>query len=112
VPSQTYELFARAIRERRQIHCHYDGFPRALCPTVLGHRTGAEKVLAFQVGGQSSKGLKPEGEWKCLDLAKVKEARLEEGPWRSGSSHAQPQSCVDDVDLDVNPTSPYRPRRR
>jgi hypothetical protein len=112
MPSHTYGLFARAIRERRQIHCHYDGFQRVLCPTVLGHRKGAERVLAFQVRGQSSKGLNPEGEWKCLDLAKVQDARFGDGPWRSGSSHAQPQSCVDDVDLDVNPASPYLPRRR
>jgi hypothetical protein len=42
----------------------------------------------------------------------VRHARLREGPWRSGGSHRQPQGCVEEVDLDVNPDSPYEPKRR
>jgi hypothetical protein len=37
---------------------------------------------------------------------------LRDGPWRGGDRHTRPQGCVEDVDLDVNPTSPYNPRRR
>jgi hypothetical protein len=33
------------------------------------------------------------------------------GPLRF-DSHNQPQGCVDVVDLDVNPASPYSPKRR
>jgi hypothetical protein len=29
-----------------------------------------------------------------------------------GSSHNQPQGCVETVDLDVNPSSPYNPKDR
>jgi hypothetical protein len=35
-----------------------------------------------------------------------------EGPWQSGREHSQRQSCVKDVDLDVNPDSPYAPKRQ
>lgn len=112
MPSSTYELFAEAMLSGKQVLCSYDGYPRELCPIILGHAKGEEKALVFQFAGKSSKGLPPKGSWKCLFLAKVRDVELHEGPLRSGSSHQQPQGCVEDVDLDVNPSSPYHPRRR
>jgi hypothetical protein len=113
VPSSTYELFAQAMAERKQVLCLYDGYPRELCPIVLGHSKGQEKALVYQFAGESSQGrVPPRGQWKCLSLPKVREVRFRDGPWRAGSSHQQPQSCVEIVDLDVNPSSPYSPRRQ
>jgi len=113
MPSATYQLFEQAMRERSQIACMYGGHRRELCPIVLGHSGGEEKALTFQVGGSSSSGLPPGGEWRCLVLAKVSFARLHDGPWvELGDSHATPQGCVEIVDLDVNPASPYSPKRR
>jgi hypothetical protein len=109
--SLNYQLFARAIIERKQIACVYEGHPRELCPIILGHTRGAEKALTFQFGGSSHSGLQPGGEWRCLWLAKINDAALRDGPWRSGSQHTQPQGCVAIVDLDVNPASPYKPKR-
>jgi hypothetical protein len=109
--SAVYELFAQAVRERKQIHCIYQSLPRELCPVILGHTKGAERALVFQFGGRSSKGLPPKGAWKCLHLAEVSDVRLRDGPWHAGSSHDRPQSCVQVVDLDVNPESPYSPKR-
>ncbi|HEY1504788.1 MAG TPA: hypothetical protein VGF92_10855 [Stellaceae bacterium] len=111
VNSPTYDLFARAISERKQIVCVYEGHPRALCPIILGHSRNEEKALTYQFGGSSNSGLPLGGEWRCLWLAKVREAALRDGPWQSGSSHTQPQGCVEIVDLDVNPASPYKPKR-
>ena len=111
MPSPTYQLFARAMAKRKQILCLYDGYPRALCPIILGHSQGQEKALTYQFGGQSTSGLPPQGEWRCLWLSKVSNVQLRDGPWFSGSSHTQPQGCVEIVDLDVNPSSPYRPSR-
>lgn len=112
MPSTTYQLFEQAIRQRKQILCLYDGFPRELCPIILGHKDGREKALTFQFAGQSSSKLPPGGAWKCFFLAKVSNAQLRDGPWRAGKSHTRPQGCVDQVDLDANPSSPYNPRRR
>ena len=112
MPSHTYELFAEAITSKKQVLCNYDGHPRALCPIILGHRDGQEKALTYQFGGYSSKGLPRGGEWRCLFLSKVSDVQLRDGPWRAGDSHTQPQGCVDIVDLDVNPESPYNPKRR
>ncbi|MEW6436863.1 MAG: hypothetical protein AB1508_06805 [Pseudomonadota bacterium] len=107
-----YDLFAEAIRSRRQILCRYDGYARELCPHILGESKGHAVALAFQFAGQSRSGLPKGGEWRCLWLDRVSEARLRDGPWHSGALHGQAQSCVESVDLDVNPQSPYAPRRR
>ena len=112
MPSRTYDLFAQAISSRQQILCLYGGYGRQLCPVILGHSQGQEKALTFQFGGNSKSGLPPGGEWRCLWLSKVSDVQLRDGPWHAGTSHAQPQGCVDIVDLDVNPLSPYHPKRR
>ena len=112
VPSATYRLFEQAMTERRQILCEYDGYRRELCPIILGHSRGEEKALVYQFGGESRSGLPPGGEWKCLWLFKIGNVQLRDGPWHAGSRHSQEQKCVDIVDLDVNPDSPYRPKRR
>jgi hypothetical protein len=111
VSSGNYDLFQQAMRTRKQIVCIYDGHPRELCPIILGHSQGQEKALTYQVGGKSKSGLPRAGEWRCLFLSKVNNAQLRDGPWLVGSSHTQPQGCVQIVDLDVNPSSPYHPKR-
>ena len=70
-----------------------------------------ETALTFQFEGSGSKG-PVHGEWKCLILAEVSEAELTDAPWRTGERHSKSQSCVKDVDLDINPDSPYNPKRR
>lgn len=111
MPSPTYELFAKAMVARRPVVCTYQGHPRAICPIILGHTEGAEKALTWQFEGSGSGG-PVRGQWKCLSLAEVGNAEIVDGPWRSGREHSQRQSCVKDVDLDVNPDSPYEPKRR
>lgn len=110
--SANYRVFERAMRQRKQVLCVYGDFQRELCPIVLGHSQDEEKVLAYPFGGQSKSGLPPAGEWRCLRLSKVSNVQLRDGPWFAGSSHSQPQGCVEVVDLNVNRSSPYRPQRR
>lgn len=96
MPSETYRLFREAILGEKQVVCVYQGHTRELCPVIIGHTSGQEKVLAFQFGGQSSKTLLPGGEWRCLYLSQVEEAELREGPWREGTRHKTRQTCVED----------------
>ena len=112
MPSPNYHLFEQAMRTRKQIVCTYGGFRRELCPIILGHSQGQEKVLTYQFGGESKSGLPRGGEWRCLSLSKVTNIELRDGPWFAGSSHRQEQGCVEVVDLDVNPSSPYHPKRQ
>ena len=111
MPSQTYELIAHAMATRQQVLCIYLGRARALCPTILGHTDGEECTLAYQFAGDSSGGLLSGGEWKCLRVSKMINVELRRGKWLTGSRHSKRQMCVKDVDIDVNPASPYRPKR-
>jgi len=100
--SATYELIGKAIRAEQQITCRYGGHYRELCPHVLGRTNGEEKLLAFQFGGTGSKPLPPGGEWRCLRVAGMSEVQARDGRWHEGGSHRSEQSCVADVDLDIN----------
>ena len=110
--SSTYELFAESIQGQKQIVCRYRGHGREVCPILLGWaKNGEEAALVFQFAGETSNGPLAKADWKCFRLAGVSNVRLRDGPWYAGSNHSQRQSCVDTVDFDVNPLSPYRPRR-
>jgi hypothetical protein len=111
MPSRTYQLFAEAMAARKPVVCLYQGHPRAICPIILGHTDGSEKALTWQFEGSGSRG-PVRGQWKCLSLAEVDSAEIFEGPWRYGGEHRRSQSCVKNVDLDVNPDSPYKPKRK
>jgi hypothetical protein len=100
--SATYRLIRKAILAERQITCHYNGHYRELCPHILGHTDSQEKLLAFQFGGESSKPLPRGGEWRCLLVAEMRNVTARDGRWYAGSSHRAEQSCVAEVDLDIN----------
>jgi hypothetical protein len=100
MPSATYALFREAILAERQVTCSYDGRIRELCPHIIGrNRNGEEVVLAWQFAGQSS-GRLPQ--WRCLRLANVRDVSTRDGPWHEGGSHRSEQTCVSDIDLDIN----------
>jgi uncharacterized protein with PIN domain len=111
MPSAAYKQFVKGIVGKKQVLCTYDGHPRELCPHILGHNKQGEEVsLVLQFGGTSTTPLPREGQWKCLKLAKVSDIRLRDGRWHEGQGHARRQRCVDAVDYDVNPNSPYNPK--
>jgi hypothetical protein len=96
----TYALIRRAIHERRQVLARFDGRPRGFCPHAIGTRDGRPCALVFQFEGYSSRGLPPGGDWRCLDLDRLSEASLHDGPWHT-KEHSQRQHCVDEVDLSI-----------
>jgi hypothetical protein len=111
--SAIYELFETAMRRRQPVACIYQDRYREICPIVLGWTDGREQALTYQVDGQSSRPLTtPDTRWRCMKLDEVSEARLIDGAWVSESTHKSGQTCVTEVDLDVNPLSPFNPRRR
>jgi hypothetical protein len=100
VLSPTYTVFRNAILVEQQVTCTYDGRRRELCPHIIGaSKDGAEVVLAWQFGGESSG---PLPQWRCLKLANVRDARARNGRWHEGGSHKSEQSCVTKIDLDIN----------
>jgi hypothetical protein len=100
MPSPTYTLFRNAILAEQQVTCTYGGGVRELCPHIIGtNKSGEEVVLAWQFAGESS-GRLPQ--WRCLKLANVENARARDGRWHEGGSHKTAQTCVSDIDLDIN----------
>lgn len=110
--SPTFRKFRDAILKQEQITCIYNGRRREVCPHILGHTNGEEKALVFQFGGGSTSRLPQGGEWRCLRLADIKDAKPHAGRWYSGSRHRSAQRCVDSVYLDVNIEVPDQPGRR
>jgi len=100
MPSPTYTLFRNAVLAEQQVTCSYEGRHRELCPHIIGtNRSGEEVVLAWQFAGESS-GKLPQ--WRCLRLANIRDARTRAGPWHEGGSHRTTQTCVSNIDLDIN----------
>ena len=113
MPSATYELFLRAMREKKPIACTYQGHEREICPAILGRTGLEEKSLVFQFAGRTSAGpIPPPGDWKCFALAEVRNAMLRDGRWHSGSAPSSHQTCMNMVEYDVNPQSPCDPAFR
>jgi len=100
MPSTTYVVFRNAILAERQVTCIYDGRYRELCPHIIGtNRDGEEVVLARQFAGESS-GRLPQ--WRCLRLRNARDAQARDGEWHAGGSHQSTQTCVTQIDLDIN----------
>lgn len=112
MPSSTYELFVEAMVKERQVGCVFRGRPRVLSVIILGHTDGKEVALAWQTGGESSGRLPPGGAWRNITLAEVTDVHLLDSRLRQGTRKTGAQTWVANVDLDVNPASPYHPRRR
>jgi hypothetical protein len=69
---------------------------------IGGGKDGNAMVLSFQFAGQSSKGLPPGGEWRCMKVDDITGAKSRNGPWRTGDNPNRPQTCVKDVDVEVD----------
>jgi hypothetical protein len=100
--SQSYAKIWRAMRERMQITCEYQARYREACPIILGYSAeGQERVLVFQVGGQTSAGSKLPG-WRSFDLVGLRDLKLRKAPFIEGDRHTRTQSLIRFVDVDVN----------
>ena len=97
----TYSIIQDAIRNKHSISADYKGYHREMSPHLIGTKRGDAHLLSYQYGGNSSSGLPPGGNWRCMDVEKIQNVRILEGVWHTGSSHTRPQNCVDEVDTVV-----------
>lgn len=97
-----YRILRDAILSKKQVRCVYRGLVREICPHVLGiGKDGAERVLSFQFAGQSSKGLPPGGDWRCMRIDEISNVTMHNGAWHTRDNNLQQQTCVADVDVEV-----------
>lgn len=101
MPSAEYQAIREAMENMQQVTCMYQDRRREICPHTLGYKNGQEKVLGFQFAGDSSKGLPPGGEWRCMFVEQISNVTARNGQWYTRDDHLRPQTCVDDIDLEV-----------
>jgi hypothetical protein len=102
MPSATYRLIREAIESEQQVTCVYRKHYRELCPHIIGRTGHVEKLLAWQFGGATSSVLPPGGEWRCLNVADIRDVTVRAGRWHTGDHHRTAQTCVQEIDLDIN----------
>jgi hypothetical protein len=100
--ASTADFLRDAIRNRKQVTCYYDSLYREMCPHAIGWKGSAYRVISFQFGGESSKGLPPGGQWKCMEVAGLTNVILRDGPWLTGASYTKPQTCIDAIEREIN----------
>jgi hypothetical protein len=94
-----YDVLRQAIIDKQQVHLEYNDLYRAVCPVIIGTKNGKKRVLTFQFGGESSKGLEKGGAWRCMDVKKIQIIEVKKSDWHVGSYQSIPQTCVDKVDI-------------
>ena len=99
-----YDVIREAINNQDQIIAMYDGYRRELCPHVIGMKNGRPHALFYQFGGDSKSGLQPEGSprnWRCIFVDELSDVTARQGDWHTAPNHSRPQTCVDQIDLEV-----------
>ena len=103
---QAHAQVRAAIVHRRPIAALYLGRRRLLCPHLLGcNKHRRLQVLCYQYGGDSESGLEPAGasdNWRCLAVENLSQVELLDGPWQTAENHSRPQTCIEEVELDVD----------
>jgi GNAT superfamily N-acetyltransferase len=105
-PSDVYRMLRDAIVHRRQVIATYRGVRREMCPHVLGLKAGREQCLFYQFGGESAgERLRGGGvdNWRCLAVDELRDVEVRDGQWYTAEIGSRRQTCVDSVDLAVQP---------
>ncbi len=102
----TYDLIKHAIEDKLQVVATYDGLVRAFCPHALGMKHETPHALVYQFAGESKSGLPETGEWRCLNIDDLADVSLQLGEWHSAPNVFNPQSCMDRIDVTVQPFPP------
>jgi hypothetical protein len=100
----TYRQIRDAIANKQIVVARYNNHVRWMCPHAIGHKHGKEKALFYQFAGTSSSGLAPAGSpenWRCTFVGNVQIIEIREGDWITAENHSRPQTCIDEIDLEV-----------
>jgi hypothetical protein len=100
--SGSYEVIRDAIVNKRQIVATYGGYEREMCPHGIGTRNGRAQAIFFQFAGGSSQGLPSGGQWRCLAIEDLSKISTREGAWKTSSNYRQPNTCIDEIDVEVD----------
>jgi hypothetical protein len=102
---EVYDIVRNAIANKLVIIATYQDHEREMCPHVIGRKNGRTQALFYQFGGTSSSGpIIPESpkNWRCIPIDGLSNVSAHPGPWHTGENHSRPQTCVDEIDLEVD----------
>jgi hypothetical protein len=102
--STNYSTIRTAILGKKHVVATFQGHVREMCPHVIGTKGGRERALFYQFGGTSSSGpIIPNSpkNWRCIPIEGLSNISVRQGAWHSGVNHSQPQTCVDEIDVQV-----------
>jgi hypothetical protein len=99
-----YNAIREAIINKQQVITTYQGYDREMCPHVIGTKNGREQCLFYQFAGTSSSGpilTNSFKNWRCIPIEGLGEIVVRSGKWHTGDNHSRPQTCVDNIDIEV-----------
>lgn len=102
----TEALLIQAIHDRDQVTATYNDRRRSFCPHALGTKGDKRHVLVYQFGGVGLDGMPLNVGWRCLDVDKLNDVSVSPGEWHSAPNIFNPQSCMDVVEVVVDPFPP------
>ena len=103
--SNAYDVVRNAIANKHIIVATYQDHVREMCPHVIGRKNGREQALFYQFGGTSSSGpIIPDAlkNWRCIPIDGLSNVSSKPGEWCTAANHSRPQTCVDEIDLEVD----------
>lgn len=108
MPSEVYQKIRDAMEAGHQVHATYGGLHRMLCVHEIGlGPKGNEQILAYQFGGDTSKGpaveIDDELRWRCMPIEGLSDVEIVEGPWHTGDNRGAGNTCIADTDLAIHP---------
>ncbi len=102
--ADNYAVVRQAILNKDQVIGTYQDHRREMCPHVIGTKGGKRQALFYQFGGTSKSGLGPDGSpenWRCIPIDQLQDLEIRRGPWHTAPDHSRPQTCVDQIDVEV-----------
>jgi hypothetical protein len=104
-----WATLARALDERRSVRASYHGARRILCPHVLGWKNGRPKVLAYQVGGTTTRGTLPADPrqcWRSMYVDEIEDPVITDDPWETADNYRRNFNGIDHVEVEIDDQPP------
>jgi len=94
-------MIRQAIGTKRIVEFMYKGYPRIVELHIYGRKSGVSQVLAYQIGGGSSRGGLPE--WRRFDLPAMHNLQVCDESFPGAREYHSGHSAWDETYLIVAP---------
>lgn len=67
-----------------------------------GPRMVVPRRSSSSLGEEAARASLQRREWRCLAIDDLADISVLDGEWRTASNHSQPNTCIDEIDLEVD----------